>query len=249
MKRKLLNTYPVDTAANIKAASAYFDEHGARFSCADRVKYARELAEVQYGRGEVPTEKVAYYAHAKPRQSFEPAIKIRSYLTGGLADEELECIVKEASALGPIDVVALLDDFDRANNLVGKYDRLPDPFDSVYVGEKTAEANDDSLVWVGPASDRLTKDRLQQWLRSEDARQSLGKLFNFEMVESLSATGGWEIFKSLPDPHKQVIARLANDNVINGTVGPGYDSRSAEGENSNEQLYSSASDRIKRMLG
>lgn len=249
MSRKILDTYPVDTDANIKAASAYFDEHSKRFNTADRVRYARELAEVQYERGLGLSEKVAYYAHATPRSSFEPAIKIRSYLTGGHADEELGIIVKEASHLGALDVVALLDDFDRANNLVGKYDRLPDPFDSIYVSEKVAELNDDSSVWIGPTSDRLTKDKLQQWMENPSSREVIAEKFNYGMVEGLKGANGWQVFKSLPDPHKLIISRLANDNVINGTVSPGRDSRSTAGEYYNEQLYSSASDRIKRLLG
>lgn len=249
MPTKLLNTYPIDTDANIKAASAYFEEHEKRLSSKDRIQFAQGLAEVQYARGETPSEKVAYYAHAVPRNSIEPAIRIRDYLTGGQQSEELAMIVKEASALSPMDAVALLDDFDHAHGLARRYDRCPDPFLSVFVHEKIAEAHDDSKVWIGATSDRLTKDDLQQWMENSSSRALVADKFSHDMVDGLRGKDGWDVFTSLPDPHKQVIARLVNDNVVNGTVSPGRDSRSTAGEYHNQQLYSSATDRIKRLLG
>lgn len=247
--RKILGIYPVNTPANISAASDYFDKYAHKFSTKDRVQYARELAEVQYATGMQPIEKVAYYAHAVPRKDFTPALRIRDYLTGGYASEELDLIVKEAEFLSPIDVVALLDDFDKGNNLYGKYDRLPDPFDSVYVSEKVAEHHDDSTVWIGPTSDRLTKDQLQQWMENTSSRELLIGKFSEDLAEGLASPSGWQVFSSLPDPHKNVISRLVNDNVINGTVSPGRDSRSTAGEYANATMYrDSVSDRLKGLM-
>jgi hypothetical protein len=246
---KILGIYPVDTAANISAASDYFDKYAHKLTTKDRIQYARELAEVQYSVGIRPIEKVAHYAHAVPRKDFTAAIRVRDYLTGGHASEELDLIVKEAELLNPIEVVALLDDFDRGNNLYGKYDRLPDPFDSVYVSEKVAEQHDDSTVWVGPTSDRLTKDQLQQWMENTSSKELLIGKFNRDLAEGLSGPAGWQVFSSLPDPHKNVIARLVNDNVINGTVSPGRDSRSTAGEYANATMYrDSVSDRLKGLM-
>lgn len=248
--QKILGVYPVDTEANIAEASRYFEKFAHKFSTKHRVQYARELAEVQYASGVRPSEKVAYYAHAIPRKTIDPAIKIRDYLTGGQASDELNIIVKEASLLGPLDVVALLDDFDRGNNLYGKYDRLPDPFDSVYVSEKVAEHHDDSAVWVGPTSDRLTKDQLQQWMENTSSKELLVGKFNPELAQGLAGESGWNVFNSLPDPHKNIISRLVNDNVINGTVSPGRDSRSTAGEYANATMYrDSVSDRLKGLMG
>jgi hypothetical protein len=250
LDHKILGVYPVDTAANIHAAGDYFEKHAHKFSPKHRIEYARQLAEVQYTSGVRPSEKVAHYAHAMPRKNLGPALKIRDYLTGGHATEELDIIVKEAEFLSPLDVVALLDDFDKGNNLYGKYDRVPDPFDSVYVSEKVAEQHDDSSVWVGPTSDRLTKDQLQQWMENTSSRELLIGKFNQELAEGLASPSGWQVFSSLPDPHKNVIARLINDNVINGTVSPGRDSRSAAGEYANATMYQdSVGERLKGLLG
>lgn len=247
--QKLLGQYPVDTAANLAAASDYFEKHAHKFSTKHRVQYARELAEVQYASGISPSEKVAHYAHAVPRKDFTPAVKIRDYLTGGHASEELNIIVKEAELLSPLDVVALLDDFDKGNNLYGKYDRIPDPFDSVYVSEKVAADMDDSTVWTGPTSDRLTKDQLQQWMENTSSKELLIGKFNQDLADGLGGPSGWQVFSSLPDPHKNVISRLVNDNVINGTVSPGRDSRSASGEYNNATMYSdSVGERLKGLM-
>jgi hypothetical protein len=249
MSNKILGIYPVDTLANIKEADAYFEKNASRFNARDKVVYARELASVQYAHNIRPSEKVAHYAHAKPRADFTPSVKIRDYLTGGLASEELDTIIKEAHYLSPIDVVAMLDDFDRGNNLYGKYDRLPTPFDSVFVSEKVAEAHDDSNVWVGPTSDRLSKDKLQQWMENTSARELMFTKFAPDMVEGLCGPSGWSVFTSLPNPTKQVIARLVNDNVIDGTISPGRDSRSTSGEYANAVMHQdSVTDRLKGML-
>lgn len=85
-------------------------------------------------------------------------------------------------------------------------------------------------------------------MENSSSRELIQDKFSEDMADALSGPSGWQVFTSLPDPHKQVIARLVNDNVINGTVSPGRDSRSTAGEYYNNQLYSSASDRIKRML-
>lgn len=248
-EQKILGMYPVDTAANIAAASDYFEKYAHKFSTKDRVQYARELAEVQYASGIMPSEKVAHYAHAVPRKDFTPAVKIRDYLTGGQASDELSIIVKEAELLSPLDVVALLDDFDRGNNLYGKYDRVPDPFDSVYVSEKVAGSMDDSTVWTGPTSDRLSKDQLQQWMENTSSRELLVGKFNHDLAEGLAGPSGWQVFSSLPDPHKNIIARLVNDNVINGTVSPGRDSRSTAGEYANATMYrDSVGERLKGLM-
>lgn len=247
---KILGVYPVDTPANIRAAGEYFEKNASRFSASDCVRYARELAEVQYEHGIRPSEKVAHYAHAIPRADFTAALKARDYLTGGHATDELNLIIKEASALSPTDVVALIEDFDRGNNLYGKYDRVPTPFDSVFVSEKVAEANDDSTVWIGPTSDRLSKDKLQQWMENTSSRELMLSKFNLDMVDGLTGPSGWSVFTSLPDPTKQVISRLVNDNVIDGTVSPGRDSRSTSGEYANATMYEgSVTERLKGLIG
>lgn len=247
---KLLGVYPVNTAANMKAAEDYFEKFAHKFSVSHRIEYARGLAEAQYESGIEPSEKVAHYAHAMPRKDFTASIKVRDYLTGGQASEELNLIIKEAEFLNPIEVVALIEDFDRGNNLYGKYDRVPDPFDSVYVSEKVAAHHDDSAVWVGPTSDRLTKDQLQQWMENVSSRDLLIGKFSQDLVDGLTGPSGWQVFSSLPGPHKNIISRLVNDNVINGAVSPGRDSRSTSGEYTNATMYNnSVSDRLKGLMG
>jgi hypothetical protein len=119
----------------------------------------------------------------------------------------------------------------------------------VYVSEKVAEEHDDSKVWTGPTSDRLTKDALQQWMENASARDLIKDTFNEDMADALKGPTGWQVFSSLPDPHKNVIARLVNDNVINGTISPGRDSRSTAGEYANATMYQdSVSNRLKGLM-
>jgi hypothetical protein len=248
MSDMILDTYPVDTEVNVRAASDYFDEHEKRFNTADRVTFAQELATAHDHFALPLSEKVAHYVNIAPRATITPAIKIRDYLTGGQATEELDMIVKEANGIPPEGVVALLETFDKCNGLYGAYNRLPNPFDSVFVNEKTAGIHDDSLVWTSATSDRLSKDKLQQWTENPSSREMMRLKFNGDLVEGISGPNGWEVFKSLPDPTKQVIARLVNENVVNGTVSPGRDSRSTSGEYTNAAVYGSMSSRLRKLI-
>lgn len=248
MRRKLLDIYPVDTAANVKAASAYFDEHSVHFNPIDRVVYAAGLAEASEEFGLPLSEKVAHYAHAQPRTTLDAAVTARNYLTGGHRAEELTEITKIASHVEPEDRMALLYDFDRSYGLDRCYHRIPDPFDSVYVTEKVASLASGEDVWTSDTSDRLSSDKLTSWLSNKDGRKLLEDHFDDDIVDGLAGAAGWQVFKSLPDPHKKIITRLVNDNTINGTIGPGSDPRSHSGMKERTDQATGAVDRLKKLL-
>jgi hypothetical protein len=248
MRRKLLDIYPVDTPANVKAASAYFDEHSGHFNPLDRVTYAAGLAEASHEFGLPLSEKVAHYAHAAPRQSLDAAVTARNYLTGGHRAEELAEITKVASHVAPEDRMALLYDFDRSYGLDRCYHRIPDPFDSVFVAEKVASLASGEDVWTSDTSDRLSSDKLTSWLSNKDGRKLLEAHFDDDIVDGLAGAAGWQVFKSLPDPHKKIITRLVNDNTIDGTISPGSDPRSRVGMKERTDSATGAVDRLKKLL-
>lgn len=245
----LLNRYPVETRAQVKTASRYFDDYNKRMPELDKLAYARGLARRAAEIGEPISEKVAEYAFAVPRHSLEPAIRLRSSVTGGQYDDELALLVKHAAAITPDERVALFDEFDRYHNLHRNYDRIPTPFASVYMSEKTAEELSGEETWTGPTSDTLNKSQFNNWVSPSSNRELLMKHFDINMVEGLAGADGWQVFRSLPDPHKQIIARLVKDNVIPGNTSAGLSRFSIAGNVADEQVMESAHERLKKMIG
>ena len=72
--------------------------------------------------------------------------------------------------------------------------------------------------------------------------------FGAGLVENMSTSGAWDVFSSLPDPHKKIIARMANDNVIS-TSGAGASLEDHHGRMEAEDLYESPDQRLRRIMG
>lgn len=243
---KLLGRYPVETRAQVKTASVYFDDHYKRFAPLERAEFARGLATRAAQMGEAVSEKVAHYAYATPR-SIEPAIRARSYILGGSADDELAAFVKSAQYMTPDEIVGALYAFDRSHH-IRDYSRVPDPHDSVYMSVKTAEELSGEDTWTGPTSERLTKSQFQNWAMPGSNHTILLKHFDVHTAEGLSGPDGWQVFKSLPDPHKAIIARMVTDNAIPGDTGPGLSRFSVAGNIAEEQVYESAHERLTHLM-
>lgn len=245
----LLGKYPVDTLTNIKAASDYFSMYEKKFSDLEKVAFASGLAKRMREEGFELPEKVAHYANAKARNNFELGIRLRNMATGGNHADELAEITKIASRSAPLERVALLDDFDSEYHLKNSYNKLvPTPFDSIFMSEKVASDLSGESVWTSPTSDRLSKNHFLTWSQSPSNRQLLIDRFGYDLGTSLCEARAWDIFSSLPDPHKQVIARMVNDNVINGTNSPGLSRYSVAGAESHEQQYETASQKLERLI-
>ncbi len=240
---KLLGRYPVDTAAQIKTACAYFDMYEKNFPLVDRIEYAQGLAKVMLESGLEPTEKVASYV-AVPRESILPGLSMRNYLSGGKTNNAVNEIVKIASRgdLDPYRVVSLIDNLDKAYQLDKCYGRMPDPFHTVF--EKVADLVGNE-VWEGP-SDTISQRKLEEWVKNPSSKSLLESVFHIDLVAEL-IRNPWTIFSSLPDPQKTIIARMTNDNVIDNLQSRGRSLYDYDGALEKEQLYESPSQRLERL--
>lgn len=242
---KLLDKYPVETAKQRQDALEYFQEYESRFNFADRVKYASALAgEFSREEGFIP-EKLASYT-GEPRDSVRSAIVVRDYITGGHYGEALDAIEKIAEYAEPEDLVVAFHAFDTEAGLDDKYHRIPNPFASVFKSEKIASLEEDPAWRGGP--DTLYRSKFIEWFRSPTGRRDLENHFGAGLVENMSTSGAWDVFSSLPDPHKKIIARMANDNVIS-TSGAGASLEDHHGRMEAEDLYESPDQRLRRIMG
>lgn len=245
----LLGKYPINNETNVRAAADYFEMYGNKFSDLQKVAYAQGLVSRMNDFKIEPTEKLAHYANASLRNNFEVGIRLRDKATGGNYSDELAEITKVASHSDALTRVSLLEDFDKEYNLTNCYNRLiPTPFDSFFMSEKTASDLSNESVWTGPTSDRLSKSSFLTWVESSHNRGLLTEKFGYDLGSALCSGEAWNVFSSLPDPHKQVIARLVNDNVINGTNSPGLSRYSVAGAEKNEEQYETATTKLKKLL-
>jgi hypothetical protein len=205
---KLLGIYPVNTAGQIKEACRYFEENAYGFNLHDRVDYARELADVLYANDMELTEKVAEYC-GPPRHSFDAGFEIRYQYTHPEHHEKLRGIQKLAHHIEPDQAASLLDDFDHRTGLASTRGRWPDAHQTFFYNEKTAAADMPDEKWRG-STDELRRSELENWVTSTEYYELMKKHFPIDLVQSMRENP-WPIFSSLPDPHKQIIARMCND--------------------------------------
>jgi hypothetical protein len=238
---KILNRYPVDTPAQVRYANEYFEEYLNDFTVSDRVMFAQGLTEAADIHGVELTEKVAEYTGV-PRQDISVGLHMRNYLTGGHKIDAINGLTKIAHSTDPYDMVLLLEEFDKQNNLERHYHRMPDPYQTVFV--KVAETVRDE-TWRGP-TDTLSQSKFETWARDPKSKSILQETFTPDLAIEL-IRNPWEIFMSLPDPHKQMIARMVNDNVLNGLNSPGRSLYDYDGALNSEQLDESPEQQLRRL--
>jgi len=204
----ILGKYPVNTEGQIKEACRYFDEHAYRFNHHDRVDFARELSHVVKQAGMELPEKVAQYS-GPPRESFNAGFEIRYQYTHPEHHERLNGIQKLAAHVDPDKAASLLDDFDHVSGLAAVRGRWPDAHETFFYNEKTASVDMPDDVWRG-STDQLRRSSLESWVSSSEYYELMKKHFPIDLVQSMRENP-WPIYSSLPDPHKQIIARLCND--------------------------------------
>ena len=241
---RLLNRFPVETRGHVKVASAYFEENCYEFGLVDRVLYAQQLAQAADILGvDIESEKVAEYL-GTPREDISLGIKARSYITSGLYDESLQEIEKRAEYEDPVRIMHLLNAFDLNYNLDKSYHRIPDPYKTVFekVSNLTLERD---AVWRG-TTDSLSQAKFEEWVRDPKSKQLLQATFTPDLAIEL-IRNPWQIFTSLPDPHKQVIARLVNDNVVNSLNSSGRSIYDYDGAIKREQLDESPMQKLERL--
>lgn len=219
--------YPLDSFAQVKAASAYFDQYMKHMAAPTRHEYATHLVK----RAEAFDIHVSLDARKYGSEDFAPEHEIKAAfdarrleLTGQqdvltLLDnvervarfrmwkEADEKTASSAEAQSPDFVVELLSEFDKVAGLEHCYDRsVPDPFYSIYGFSKTAA--DDASAWSDIiASEMVTAADLQRLARvgAHGVKASFGADFQEEFLKDPVG-----IYKSLPRDQKKMLIRMAN---------------------------------------
>lgn len=201
----VLGKYPIRTHDEIKLASEFFDENCLRLHPRERRDFAVKLAGRAGGLGVRVSPVVEKYASDEQAADAKEYIALRKQY---LPQEQHDHLDKLAGALDyePAEKVAealcLLDEHTQLNHLWDKH--VVDPFYSVLGHVKTAE---DDVVWA-EGNDRVTKNELEQLAANDKGAlmSKFGETFVMDFIKNPVS-----VFKSMPDPVKLVLARMAND--------------------------------------
>lgn len=204
--------WPLDSYAQVKQASAYFDERMREFPpelrreyCSNMVKRASELGIAvsdtarKYGS---PT----YAPPAEIKAAFDLR---RGYLKGAELDM-LDSLLEQQASIAPEVFCEVLSGIDKMAQIDWLYGRqLPDPYYSTYGFAKHAEKD----VWID-GNDYITKQQIEEFgaTAHTTVTASYGQDFATEFAKD-----PWGVFSSLPTEQKRRFGRMATDTSPTGT--------------------------------
>jgi hypothetical protein len=207
--------YPIDTVNQLKTASAYLDEHLYSFSPLDRRVFSQSVL----GRADELGVKISGSALAYGGVEYGPFIhpelhaRVSSYAGSG-HEEVYELLLEKVSSISPNIMADMLREADHESGADLVYGRpgvgFRDPYEAVYGQPKLSEAQpaeEDVYSWRS-GGDYVSGAMLKA-LASR--RADLDTTFGSGFSQSFQ-TDPVGIFKSMPDPQKVVLSRLASDN-------------------------------------
>lgn len=214
--------YPIETADQVKAAAAFFDENIKRFAPVDRVDIAHNLEKrafdlgVDLGLEWVPNYSRMMKKNASYSPDFEQNVELRKQacVTGRIkvkcdgkevvASKLLEKLAAQKEEVTPLNMVSALAEFDKMANLEYHYDgRLMDPVFTVY-----GSLNDPQYDFVKLA-EGLTDYDLKKAVVKKQVMTKLASTFGAEFVKDFK-NNPVEVFDSMPAPEKELIVNTIN---------------------------------------
>lgn len=216
--------YPLDSYAQVKAASSYFDTYAKHMAPPTRHEYAVNLVKRasamsigvsdlarKYGAEDFAPEaeiKAAFDARRLEVQHDEDALKLLGQVEK-VARFRMwkEASVEQPQVVSADEVVELLAEFDKVAGLDHHYDRtIPDPYYSIYGFEKDAEDADPEFSEI-VGNETVTGADLRRLARigAFGIKTTFGADFQEEFLKDPVG-----IFKSLPLAQKKMVMRMAN---------------------------------------
>lgn len=204
--------YPLDSYAQVKEASAYFDENHKVMPFAMKREFAASLVKRAHALG----IHVSDYAKGAGSDGYAPDSQLRAaldnrrmYVTEKQAGV-LQSLFEHRTQLTPDEYCDALVEFDKLAQIDHLYGgpHLIDPVDSTF----GKVAQDDGDSWIN-GNDYITKQQVENYAITggvtllDDYGQDFVKEFRKD---------AWAVFQSLPVDQKRRLARAASDNSPSG---------------------------------
>jgi hypothetical protein len=214
-QRTLLDEkYPVDSFSQVKTASVYFNEKWREFHPRQRHEYCVKLASRMLELGlEVPAE-MERYASTTYAADVDGYVGIRRSYVPEEFHSSLDLLIEKRAQVKPETFAETLAEFDRMTGLRLEWDAgIPDPWMSTF-GPSFEKLADENWRWDKDGT-RISKDDLENLARN--GHELVAKTLGADFAKEFSKRPK-EVFMSLPDPNKLILARMASDrNAGTGT--------------------------------
>ncbi len=203
-----LNKYPIDTEAHVKTAAAYFDDHFSSFPLPERRAFCSAVMHRAEELGIKVAGRVNNYAGDTYGANLIPELTARiNQLADSGSKVAYEVLLEKISEVEPAVMAEMLREADIDTGLSSSYGRPGvghmDPYEAVY-GMKLAEP-EEPFSW-SEGTDYTNEERLKKLVTKG---HNLDDLFTKGFAESF-AKDPVGVFKSMPDPQKVVLSRLAS---------------------------------------
>ncbi len=208
--------YPIETVDQVKTAAAYFDEHKTELSLLDRRVFSQSLHIQSENLGVKVAGSYQEYAGNDYGPFIHSELLARANSFRGTGHENVYEVLQEKQAsVPPMVMVELLKEADDVTGASASYGRpgtgFRDPYAAVYGAVKAA-------------SDQPTETETYSWNSGSDYVNGFMLEAFADSGVDLDGTFGdgfWEsfkkdpvgIFKSMPEPQKVVLSRMASDNA------------------------------------
>lgn len=199
--------YPVDSFSQVKTASAYFNENWRELHPRDRHEYCVKLASRMLELGiDVPQE-MERYASTTYAADVDGYVGIRRQHVPEEFHSSLDLLIEKRAHVKPETFAETLAEFDTMTGLRWEWDgNVPDPWLSTF-GPSFEKLAEDSWRWDKDGV-RVGLDDLENLARNGHAL--LVKSFGADFAKEFSKRPK-EVFNSLPEPNKILVARMASD--------------------------------------
>ncbi len=203
--------YPLDSYAQVKEASAYFEVFGKQMDPVDRHEYCVNLVKRAEELSVTLGDDARKYGSIKYASAHElqVAFDTRAQLLDNAEDRAV--LTKVASQIGtmdPSDFCALLGAFDESRGLHHHYDsHVMDPYYSTFGFQKQAAEDESWSDVVG--NYHITKHELDTFALNH--WMQLKKIFGMDFAEEFKKDP-IGIYSSMPVEQKKLIIRMATEN-------------------------------------
>lgn len=218
-----LQKYPIDTAEQVKRASAYFSEHCGEFDPAERRIFAQSVWRGAQEHGVKLAGAILDYAGSGYGPHFEDQLRVRIHHFEGTGHETIyETLLEKKAELDPAVAAQILSEADEATGANLAYGRLGmnllDAQRAVFGSAKLAaeqdskDVQDTNYTWKD-GTEYVTGLQLKNF--AAHGPQQITMPFGDELARKFFADPV-TTFKGLTDPQKKLMARILNSHSVAG---------------------------------
>lgn len=199
--------FPVDSFSQVKTASAYFNDNWKEFHPRQRHEYCVKLASRMEELGMLVPDEMARYGSSTYAADVDGYVGLRRSHVSEEFHPSLDLLLEKRAQVSPETFAEALAEFDNQTGLRWEWDgKIPDPWMSTF-GPSFEKLAEDGWRWDKDGT-RVSEEDLKVLARN--GNDIVVKNFGEDFAKEFSKKPK-EVFNSLPEPNKMVLARLASD--------------------------------------